>query len=33
MDNLVYKSNLILTLASDRQWAPENENYYKTLGF
>ncbi|XP_023328346.1 uncharacterized protein LOC111701333 [Eurytemora carolleeae] len=31
MDDLVYKSNLILTLASDRQWAPENENYYKTL--
>ena len=32
MDDLVHKSNLILTLASDRQWAPENENHYKTLG-
>ncbi|XP_023340242.1 uncharacterized protein LOC111710393 [Eurytemora carolleeae] len=31
LDDLVYKSNLILTIASDRQWAPENEKYYKTL--
>ncbi|XP_023331207.1 uncharacterized protein LOC111703492 isoform X2 [Eurytemora carolleeae] len=31
LEDLVYKSNLILTIASDRQWALENEKYYRTL--